>query len=145
MTDCTASPWAAIVEPMDFPELTNFVNFAELKNFAELAELTEKDWTPGKSLNSQKRLNSQKKRVPAPQPTPIYKLSMTPMVWNISMGQLGPAAWPCSLPAPALLLISPTWETEKNPWFLINNWKLQCIINIILILNAKQSSYWEES
>jgi len=37
-----------------------------------------------------------------------------PMVWNISVGQLGLAAWLCSLPAPAHQLISQTWETEKR-------------------------------
>jgi len=40
------------------------------------------------------------------QPTPIHKLSMTSMVWNISIGQLRLAAWLYSLPAPAHLLIS---------------------------------------
>jgi len=47
---------------------------------------------------------------------------MTSMVWNISMSQLGLAAWQCCLPAPAHLLISLTWENEKKgPWFLSNN------------------------
>jgi len=46
------------------------------------------------------------KRIPAPQPTTIYKLSMTSMVWNISTGQLGLDAWLCSLPALVHLLIS---------------------------------------
>jgi len=40
------------------------------------------------------------------------------MVWNVSIGQLGLAAWLCSLPAGVHLLISKTWETEKSPWFL---------------------------
>jgi len=60
----------------------------ELVDFAELAELMEKFLTPD--------------------PTPFYILSMTSMVWNISIGQLGLAAWLCSLPAPAHLLISRT-------------------------------------
>jgi len=42
----------------------------------------------------------------APQPTSIYKLSMTPVVQNISIGHLGLAVWLCSLPAPAHLVIS---------------------------------------
>jgi len=46
---------------------------------------------------------------------------MISMVWNISIGQLGLAAWLCSLPAPAHRLISWTWETEKSPWCLSNN------------------------
>jgi len=29
------------------------------------------------------------KELPAPQPAPIHKLSMTSKVWNISIGQLG--------------------------------------------------------
>jgi len=60
-----------------------------------------------KSLNSLKSLNSQKKaHIPAPWPTPIYTMSLMSMVWSISTGQRGLAAWLCSLPAPAHLLIS---------------------------------------
>ena len=36
------------------------------------------------------------------------------------------AAWLCSFPAPARLLISSIWETAKSPWFHSNNWKHQC-------------------
>ena len=36
------------------------------------------------------------------------------------------AAWPCSLPAPAHLLISRTRDTGKSPWFLSNNKNHQC-------------------
>jgi len=43
------------------------------------------------------------------------------MVWNISFGQHGLAAWLCSLPAPAHLLISWIGETGKSPWFPSNN------------------------
>jgi len=53
--------------------------------------------------------------IPAPQPTAIHMLSMTSMVWNISVGQIGLAAWPCSLPALVHLLIHRTWEAEKSP------------------------------
>jgi len=67
--------------------------------------------------------NSQKKWVLPAQPTSIHKLSMPSMVWNISAGL---AAWPCSLPAPACLLISWIWETGRSPWFLGNSWKPQC-------------------
>jgi len=35
------------------------------------------------------------------------------MVWNSSIAQLGLAAWLCSLPALARLLISQTWENKK--------------------------------
>jgi len=50
---------------------------------------------------------------------------MTSMLWNISTGQLGLAAWLCSRPAPAHLLISQTRETGKSPWFLSSDWKCQ--------------------
>jgi len=43
--------------------------------------------TPQKKSNSQPR-EEQRASCP-PQPTPIHKLSITSMVWNISMGQLG--------------------------------------------------------
>jgi len=46
----------------------------------------------------------EKREFLSPWPTPTYKLSTPPMVWNISTGQLGLAAWLCSLPAPALLI-----------------------------------------
>jgi len=39
---------------------------------------------------------------------------MASMVWNISVGQLGLAAWLCSLPALVHLLIIQTWESEKR-------------------------------
>jgi len=59
------------------------VNFAKLPRKTKLLEkfrlLTRKD------LNSQKG----KEPIPAPQPTFIHKLSVTPMVWNICTGQLG--------------------------------------------------------
>ena len=48
--------------------------------------------------------------------------------WYLWYGidQLGLAVCLCSLPAPADLLTSWTWETGKIPWFLSNNWKHQC-------------------
>jgi len=52
--------------------------------------------------------------VPALRPAPIYILSMMPMVWIISIGQLGLAAWLRSLPAPAHLPISQTLETGEK-------------------------------
>jgi len=76
----------------EFADFTELVDFAK---FAELAELMEK--------------------FSAPQPTPIYKLNMMSVVWNISIGQLGLAAWLCSLPAPAHLLCSRTRESERSP------------------------------
>jgi len=40
------------------------------------------------------------------------------MLWNISAGQPGLAAWLCSLPAPARWL---TGKLEKSPWFHSNS------------------------
>jgi len=40
------------------------------------------------------------------------------MVWNISIGQTGLAAWPCALPALVHLRSSQTLETEKVLDFL---------------------------
>jgi len=78
-------------------------DFAKLMNFAELAEIMEK------------KFELMEKRVPAPQPTPIYKLSMASMIWNISIVQLGLAVWLCSLPSLVQLLISQIREAEKCP------------------------------
>ena len=47
-----------------------------------------------------------KRQIPAPQRTPIYKVSMSSMVWNISIGHVGLAVWLCCLAAPVHLLIS---------------------------------------
>jgi len=54
----------------------------------------------------QKKKNRGKEKIPDPQPTLLYILSMPPSLWNISVGQLGLSAWLCPLPAPAHLLIS---------------------------------------
>ena len=124
-TNCVASSQAAIVELMDFMELMDFTDFTKLVNFTEFAKLTEKDRTYRKVWTHGKRVQLTEKRVSAPWPTPIHKPSMTSMVWNISIDQLGLAAWLCSLPAPAHLLISQTQETEETPWFLSSNWKHQ--------------------
>ena len=90
---------------------------------------SQKDWTPGKVRTPPQKIRKKEKkrrRISAPWQTPVYKLGLTSMVWNISVGQLGLAARLCSLPAPAHLLVSWTWETRKSPWFLSNNWKQQC-------------------
>jgi len=71
-------------------------------------------------------MESRKSNSPAPWPAPVYILSMTSMLWSISTGQLGLAAWLLSLSAPARLLISWTWKTGKSFWFLSSNWKHQC-------------------
>jgi len=67
MTDCAASPQAAITE------LTNFLDFTELMNFAELSELTEEDWTHGKVQTRGKRVELPEKSIPAHWPISINK------------------------------------------------------------------------
>jgi len=64
-------------------------------------------------------------------PTSVYILSMTSMVWNISLGQLGLAAWLCCLPALVHLIISPTQETEKR--------------SLISLQQLKSSVYYQHS
>jgi len=94
----------------------DFVNFATVLKKTELLEkfelLDKREFT---------LMEMRKKESPVPCATPIYILSMPSTIWNISIGQLGLAAWLCSLPAPAHLLISQTWETEKSLRFLSNN------------------------
>jgi len=46
------------------------------------------------------------------QPTPLYKLRMKSMVWNIFIGQLELAAWLCSLPA----LVHPAHQLNMEDW-----------------------------
>jgi len=71
-------------------------------NFAELPKKAGKVQTPREeTIQTHGKEHSWKRGSPAPRPTPIHKLSRTPMVWSISTGQLGPAARLCSLPAPA--------------------------------------------
>jgi len=72
-------------------------------------------------VQTHRKVRSSRKEVPAPWPTPFYTVSTTSMAWIISTAQLGLAAWLCSFPVPAHLLISWTWVTGKTPWFLSNN------------------------
>jgi len=60
------------------PELADSANFAQLPK-KKKKRTREKVQTLGKKRTQ--------KRIPAPRPSPIYKLSMMPMVWNISVGQ----------------------------------------------------------
>jgi len=87
------------------------VNFAKLKKKIELSVNFELLTKTGFVLVV-KRI---KKRISDHRPTPIYKLTMTSMVWNISIGQHGLDVRLCSVPAPAHLLTSWIWETEKKP------------------------------
>ena len=111
MTDSQAVP----KQQSQKPELTDFADFIELPKNTTLQE-----------KRRFKLMEKRKQKILIPQPTPIHKLSMTSMVWYISISQLGPAAWLCSLPAPAHLLISWIWETGKSPWTHGNNWEHQC-------------------
>jgi len=90
MTDCTASPQAALV---DFVELANF---AELADFTELAEKGSNSW---KRFKPTEKVKLTEKGFLLPRPTPIYKQSMLCIEQNISIGHLGLAAWLCYLPA----------------------------------------------
>jgi len=81
---------------------------SELADFTDFAKLLKKTEHMEKFQLLDKRGFElmEKRKIPAPQPTPIYKLHVMPMAWNISSCQLGLAAWLCPLPAPAHLLIS---------------------------------------
>jgi len=134
-----ASPRAAIVEPVSFWELTNFADFSLNSPISQNSPNSRK-----KRLNSWESLNSRKKRIAAPQPTPIHKLSRTPMVWNISVGQLG---W-LSGCAPSQLLHTCSLAEHGKLKEVLNflaTAKNISVINILLVLNPKRSSYWEEN
>jgi len=69
---------------------------------------------------------------------------MMSLVWNIPIAQPGLAAWLCS---PQLLHTCPGAEhgrLEKVLNFLAMT-KNVSVINTLLILNPKHSSYWEEN
>jgi len=83
-----------ITELVELPVFTMLADFLELVDFAEHE-------TSGFHGTCQSH-----RRVPAHQPTTIYKLGMTSMGRNISIAQLGLAAWLCSLAALVHLLIS---------------------------------------
>jgi len=82
----------------------------------------EKFETPDKrGSNSQERAEPSR-QLPAPQPTPTHKLSMTFTVQNISISQ--------PVCAPSQLLhtcsLAEHEKLEKSPWLHSNNWKHQC-------------------
>ena len=97
-----------------------------------------------KSFNSQEKKGITEWRIPALQLAPIYTLSMTSILWNFSTGQPGLAAWLYSLPGPAHLLIAEYWKLKKVRGFLATTENIS-VINILLVLNPKHSSYWEEN
>jgi len=136
------------VELVGLLELMNVTDLTKLANLAELAKLTEMGPNLQKSLNSQKKTKLREKfkptekRIPAPQPTPISKLTVTSMVWNISTGQLGclhgygpfQLLHTCSLA-----------ESGKAVLDFLATTKNISVISILLILNLKHSSYWEKN
>jgi len=64
------------------------------------------------------------------------------MVWNISIGQPGPAAWLCSLLHTCLL--AEQGRLEKVLDFLATAEYIS-VTNIFILLNPKHSSSWEEN
>jgi len=128
-------------EPVGFPEFTNFVGFPKFANFAELAKLMEKRSNSQKSSNFRKK-EDKRAFLPLSQP-PTHKLSMTFMVWNISIGQLGLSAWLGSCLAPAHHWLN-TGDWKKVLDFLLTTKNIS-VINILLMVNPKYSTYWEEN
>jgi len=92
----------------------------------------------------EKRIECLEKRIPAPWPTPIHKPRMTSLVWNISIGQLGVAAWLCSLELPHTSSLAQHERLEKVLDFLATT-ENTSLTKILLVLNPKHSSYWEEN
>ena len=123
----TVSPRAAIAK-------------RQTHGFGKFCKTPEKDWTPG-----QERTQTQGKeqRAPCPSARPTPKLSTVFMVWSISNGQLG------CLPgcAPSQLLhtcsLAEHEKLEEALDFLATT-KNHSVTNILLVLNPKHSSYWQE-
>ena len=122
----TVSPKAAIMEHWTCRFLRILQNSRKRPNSWKISNF----WTRGDS-NSWKR-EKQKKVIPVRLPTPIYKMRMISVLWNISFGHLGLSVCLCSLPPPAHLLISWMWETDKSPWFHSNNWKTSVLSTLFL-------------
>ena len=123
------------------PELADFVNFTGL---LKKTKLPEKFKLPDKR-GFEPLQKIIKRKIPAPCPTPIYKLRTTSVVWNILVGWLGLSAWLCFLPTPAHLLISWTWETGKKVLDFLATTENTGVINILLVLNPKHNRYCEEN
>ena len=142
--------WIHGLKSKQFNKTTKEIIIIEYAKQAILNTIFSRHWILHSQFPSSKGGNHQtheevqtpeKVRIPATWPTPIYILSMTSVVWYISIGQFGLAAWLWSLPALVHLLNKWTWETEIHPWFLSNNENQQCVINSLLILNSEHSSY----
>jgi len=115
------------------------MNFAKLLKKAKLPEKFELLAKRGFELMEKR----EKRKIPAPWPTPINKLSVTSMVWNISIGQLSYQ----SGSAPSQLLhtcsLAEHGRLEKVLDFLATTRTISILS--ILVLKPKQSSYWEEN
>jgi len=134
-------------------ELTNFVDFSELTNFTELTKLAKKKSDFTEKFELPEKRGPPGKEVPAPRPTPIYKLSMISawclrdvsvmsMVWNISIDQLGYLSGYAPSQLLCTCLLAEHGKPRKSLIFLT---KTISVINIRLVLNPKHSSYWEEN
>jgi len=115
----------------------------EVADFCEFCKTHKKDQV-SENLNSQRRedLNSQKResKIPARQPTPIHKLRMKSVVCNTSIGHLG---YPSGYAHAQLLLTCSLAEYVKLEKILgfIATTKNLSVVNILLLLNPKHSSY----
>jgi len=114
-------------------------DFAIFMKFPKKTKLLEKFREEGM------RTHRKEKKIAAPQPTTVYKLSMKSMVWNISIGQLGLAV-PGSSPSQLLHTSSlAEYGRQENVLdFLVTTENIS-VISILLVLNPKHSSYWEEN
>ena len=128
------SPWAEIAKPRTQGFLWIFAKLLKKAKLPENFELPDKR---GFKLTDKSRM------FPAPCPTPIHKLSITSMVWNISIDQLG------YLPvcAPSQLLhtcsLAEYEKLEKVLDFISTTENIG--VNTILVLNPEHSSCWEEN
>ena len=111
---------------------------AKLVNFAKFPKKFELPDKRGFELKETEEL------IPAPRSTPIYKQSMTSMVWNISIGQLG--TLPGCVPSQLLhtCSLAEHGRLQKVLDFLATTENIS-VINILLVLHPKHSSYWEEN
>jgi len=107
-------------------------------NFAKLPKGTKLPDKSGFELKEKRRADS------CPPTNPVHKLSVTSMVWDISPGLLG---W-LAVCGPSQLLhtcLLAEYEKLEKVLDLIATTEDISVINILLILSPKHSSYWEES
>jgi len=110
-------------------------------NFANFTKLPEKFKLPAKrgfKLTEMRRANS----FLPPQPTLSYILSKTSVVWNIPIDQFG---WLAVLPPGSCTTCSLAEQKklEKVLDFIVTTENISGI-SILLVLNPKHSSCWEE-